>query len=344
MSTVSRRPWGVCPAGPVDSFTLTNAAGNVARVMTYGATLTALRLDGDDMILGYDELAGYLGDQPYYGATVGRYGNRIANGRFDLDGHTYHLPQNNGDHTLHGGPVGFDKQLWDAQEFTEGNERGVIFRLTSADGDQGFPGTVHLSMTYTWTDLNELIITYSAVSDRPTVLNPTNHAYFNLGRTADVLDHELTITADRYVPIRPDGIPLGHTAPVAGTPFDFNEPKPIGQDIAGSHEQTAAVGGYDHTLVLRPDPSATLPEFARLHDPATGRTLRAFTDMPGVQLFTTNFEPDQFTTYGGVPVPPHGAVCLETQYFPDAPNQADFVTPVLRPGETFRSVTIYRFT
>ena len=342
MPQISSAPWGQSPYGPAHLYTLTNAAGNTVRLTDYGATLTSVVIDGKEMVLGYDELSGYLGEQPYYGATIGRYGNRIANGRFTLDGKTYELPVNNGPNCLHGGTVGFDKRLWTAVPDSGAYAASVTFSLVSEDGDQGFPGELSVQVTYTWTNDDALKIEYRARTTKPTVVNLTNHAYFTIGDGPTVEDQLLTLRAGRYLPVDATSIPLGEQVDVVGTPFDFTTAKTVGRDIRTDHPQVKIAGGYDHTWVLD-GPAGELREFALLTDPASGRSLRAFTTEPGVQVFSANFPPGQFTGRAGEPVRPHGAICLETQHFPDAPNQAGFPSTVLRPGELYRSETMYCF-
>lgn len=343
--SITSTKWGSSPAGPAKLFTLTNASGNQLSVTDYGATITSIRIGGAEMILGYDELAGYLGDQPYYGATIGRYGNRIGRGRFSLDGNLHQVPTNNGPNALHGGPEGFDKRRWVA---APKGQQCLLMTLFSPDGDQGFPGNLTVTVAFTWTDDNALRIDYTASTDRSTVVNLTNHAYFNIGTADTVLSQELTLKAGRFVPIDGEAIPTGELAEVAGTAFDFRTAKQIGQGVAADHQQLKLVNGFDHTFVIdeqteEAEATDRLREFALLHDRASGRKLRAFTTEPGVQLFTANFEPGQFTRRDGSPLPTYGAVCLETQHFPDSPNRPAFPSTRLDPGRTFRSSTVYRF-
>lgn len=345
MPEIQKSPWGESPKGSVYLYTLTNAHGNTISITDYGATITSIKIDGAQMVLGYDELAGYLGDQPYFGATIGRYGNRIANGRFSLDGNHYQLPVNNGPNCLHGGTDGFDKRVWSAREVNQGGmTNNLRMELVSPDGDQGFPGEVVVIVFFRWTDDNSLHIEYQARTDKPTILNLTNHAYFNIGDGADVLGQTLELKSDHFVPIDEHAIPLGHLAEVAGTPFDFRTPKPIGQDIAADHPQIKIAGGFDHTWVLPEGRSCSLTApIATVTDPATGRKLHCGTSEPGVQVFTANFTAGQFSGRDHTPLPPHSAICLETQHFPDSPNQETFPSTLLRPGEVFISHTDYRF-
>lgn len=342
MPKISATPWGKSPSGPAQHFTLTNASGSTVGLTDYGATITSILIDGQEMVLGFDELAGYLGEQPYYGATIGRYGNRIAEGKFSLEGKNYELPINNGPNCLHGGIESFDKKLWESTRSIAENEVSITFSVTSEDGDQGFPGTLNVAVTFTWTDANELKIHYRATATKTTVVNLTNHAYFNIGSAPTVEGLQLEMKASHFVPVDETSIPLGHLEPVAGTPFDFRENKSVGQDIRADHPQVKIANGYDHTWVIDGE-EGKLREFALLTDPESGRKLRAFTTEPGVQVFTANFAEGQFSERGGKAVPTFGAICLETQHFPDSPNQPGFPSTELRPGEVFESTTVYRF-
>lgn len=342
MPTINRTPWGESPAGQATLFTLTNNQGNTLRMTDYGGIITSITMDGVEMVIGFDEIAGYLAPNPYYGALIGRYGNRIANAKFSLDGQEYQLPANNNDNQLHGGPVGFDKQVWKAETRTTENAAIITLSHVSPDGDQGFPGELSISCEYAWTNDNELRLSYSATTTKNTIVNLTNHTYFNIGTSDTVRGHTLQLNADRYTPVDDELIPLGENEPVAGTPFDFTTAKPIGQDIRADHPQIALASGYDHNWELN-DYDGSLREFALLTDPATGRKLRCFTTEPGVQIFTANFLPEKFSMRGQRALPPQGAICLETQHFPDSPNQENFKTPLLKAGDTYRTTTVYRF-
>lgn len=346
---VRREPFGQLPAGPgIDVYTLTNANGMVVRVLTYGGILQAMRVPDrggqiDDVVLGYDSLAGYLRDSPYFGAVIGRYGNRIAKGTFTLDGRVYRLATNNGPNHLHGGVIGFDKGVWRAEPFQRDREGGVVLTHTSPDGDEGYPGTLEARVTYTLTDGNELIVDYQATTDRPTPVNLTQHSYFNLtGGTRDVLGHELEISADRFTPVDATLIPTGALAPVAGTPFDFRAAAVLGGRIDQTDAQLRAGGGYDHNFVLnRPGPGLFLA--ARVFEPSTGRTLEVRTTEPGLQLYSGNFLDGTIKGKGGHVYGRRSGFCLETQHFPDSPNQAAFPSTILRPGDQYRSRTVYTF-
>ncbi|MBC6994432.1 aldose epimerase family protein [Neolewinella lacunae] len=342
MPTVHHRHWGTTPAGPANLYTLTNRRGNQVAISDYGATVTSIQIGGAEMVIGFDALADYLGEQPYYGALVGRYGNRIANGQFQLGGKTYTLATNDKGNQLHGGPRGFDKCIWSANARTTNAAAVLECDLVSPAGDQGFPGTLSVRCTYAWTDENELRIAYRATTTEDTIVNLTNHSYFNIGSAPTVLEQVLQLAADHYVPVNDRLIPTGSLADVAGSPFDFRSPKAVGKDIKADHPQVQLANGYDHTFAVR-GYDGSLREFALLTDPATGRSLRCFTTEPGVQLFTANFAPGQFRQRGGEALPTYGAICLETQHFPDSPNQAAFQTPLLRVGETYATETVYRF-
>jgi len=347
---VTRSDFGTTPAGEaVDLFTLTNAHGLVVRAMTYGGIITSIEAPDragklGDIALGYDSLAGYLKATPYFGAIIGRYGNRIGRAQFALDGATYHLPANDGPNTLHGGTVGFDKVVWEAEPFWTDSSAGVAFSHTSPDGDQGFPGKLMARVTYTLTNRDELVVEYHATTDKATPVNLTQHTYFNLAGdgSGDVLRHVMWISADRYTPVDSTLIPTGALDPVAGTPFDFTTPTPIGARIAQDNEQLKRGRGYDHNFVLnRTGPD--LVHAARVVEPATGRTLDVYTTEPGIQFYSGNFLDGTITGKGGHVYRHRNGFCLETQHFPDSPNQAGFPTTILRPGEVYSSRTVFRF-
>ncbi|MCP9234714.1 aldose epimerase family protein [Lewinella sp. JB7] len=342
MPTLEQEFWGVAPAGRVTRYTLTNRAGNSVRILNYGGIVQSIRVDGAEMVLGCDALAGYLDTNPSYGAIVGRYANRIANARFSLNGTTYTLVANENGNQLHGGPEGFNKKLWTGEPFTAESAVGVRLHYRSPNGEMGYPGKLDVTVTYSWNDANELRIDYTATTDKDTVVNLTNHTYFNIGTADTILDQLLQLHADRYTPVDERQIPTGELRPVAGTPFDFRTAKPVGRDIAADHPQVRAANGFDHNFVISAY-DGSLRECAVVTDPATGRRLRCLTTEPGVQLFTTNFPTGKYHMRGDTPTPTHGGICLETQHFPDAPNQENFVTPLLKVGETFNSTTVYRF-
>lgn len=323
-------------------YTLTNDRGNTVKVTDYGGIITSITVDDTEMVIGFDKLDGYLAENPYFGALIGRYGNRIADARFTLDGEIFELPANNNGNQLHGGPRGFDKVLWTGQTDTTDEAASLTLRHVSPDGDQGFPGELTVACTYTWTNDNELRLAYEATTTKSTIVNLTNHTYFNIGSGPKVLDHTLRLDGSYYTPTDDESIPLGELAPVAGTPFDFRTAKPIGRDIDRDHPQLNIPGGYDHNWAID-GYDGSLREFALVTDPVSGRKLRCLTTEPGVQIWTTNFAPGQFTMRGGKDLPPRGAICLETQHFPDSPNQGNFTTPRLNKGETYRTETVYRF-
>ncbi len=348
LASMTRAPFGTAPNGAaVELVTLTNAHGVELRAMTYGAIIVSLKVPDragqmGDVVLGYDSLAGYVKSSPYFGAVVGRYGNRIAKGKFALDGADYTLAVNNGPNALHGGLTGFDKVVWSADTMRTAEGVGIRFRYVSKDGEEGYPGTLTTTVTYTLTDANEVHIAYEATTDKATPLNLTQHSYFNLAGTGDILAHVLTLNADRYTPVDSTLIPTGELAPVVGTPFDFTSPHAIGERINGDHQQLKFGGGYDHNFVLtRPDTGLVLG--AVLKDPSSGRTLEVRTTEPGVQFYSGNFLDGTLTGKGGVVYAHRSGLCLETQHFPDSPNQAAFPNTILRPGQTYRSRTTWRF-
>ncbi len=342
MASITSTPWGSAPDGPVTRYTLTNNAGNTVSLLDLGGVVQSIRIGGTELVLGYDTLDGYLQRQPYFGALVGRYGNRIAEARFTLNGISYPLDANENGNQLHGGTSGFNDKIWTADPSV--TETAAVLQLSrlSPDGEMGFPGNLQVSCTYTWTDRNALRIQYEATTDRDTVVNLTNHAYFNLHGSGSILQHTLQLDADHYVPVDAAGIPSGQLAAVADTPFDFRETKAVGRDIRAEHPQVAAAHGYDHTFAIR-DYDGELREFAVLTDPSSGRRLRALTTEPGVQVFTANFVNDEFYDRDGTPLSPYRGICLETQHFPDSPNQENFKSPLLKVGDTYNTTTVYRF-
>jgi aldose 1-epimerase len=330
-------------------YTLQNAHGLRATITNYGGIVTSLLVPDrngrpGDVVLGFDSLDGYLHGSPYFGAIVGRYANRIAGGRFTLDGAAYQLAANNGANALHGGLRGFDKVVWDATPFPDSAPTGLRLHHASADGEEGYPGRLDVTVTYEVTAADELRITYQASTDKATVLNVSHHGYFNLAGQAapDVLGHELLLAADRYTPVDSSLIPTGALAPVDGTPFDFRAAKPIGARIDAADLQLRYGKGYDHNFVVRGTPG-TLRLAARVRDPESGRTMEVLTTEPGIQFYSGNFLDGTLTGKGGVTYRRRAGFCLETQHFPDSPNHADFPTTVLRPGQTYRSETVYRF-
>lgn len=343
-----REPFGTTADGEaVDIFTLRNVQGVELRVMTYGGIIVSLRVPDrngtpGDVVLGYDSLAGYLRDSPYFGAIVGRYGNRIAKGRFTLGGTDYQLATNNGPNHLHGGVRGFDKVVWRAEPFEDARGVGVTLRYTSPDGEEGYPGRLEAKVTYTLTDRNAILLDYEATTDRATPVNLTQHSYFNLAGAGDILGHTLLLAADRYTPVDASLIPTGVLAPVAGTPFDFRTPQRIGARIGEAHEQLRFGGGYDHNWALaRPDTGLALA--AVLSDSLSGRTLEIRTTEPGIQFYSGNFLDGSLTGKGGTTYRHRHGLCLETQHFPDSPNQPGFPSTILEPGASYRSRTVWTF-
>jgi aldose 1-epimerase len=331
----------------VQLFTLANANGVRATITNYGGTLTSLLVpdkDGKlgDVILGFDNVSGYQSPEflkagPYFGALIGRYGNRIKGGKFTLDGKDYTLAKNNGPNSLHGGLKGFDKVVWQAEPAASVDGQSLKLTYVSKDGEEGYPGTLTVAVVYTLTADNALKIDYTATTDKATVVNLTNHAYFNLNHGAgkDVLNHEVTLPADRYTVVDATLIPTGELRPVKGTPFDFTTPHAIGERIA------QVPGGYDHNWVLN---TATGEHAAAtVYDPATGRTLEVTTDQPGIQFYTGNFLDGTLKGKGGTVYGKHAGFCLETQHFPDSPNQPKFPSTELKPGATYHTVSTYKF-
>lgn len=351
--TVTRSPFGTLPDGrTVEIFTLTNKNGVEARITNLGGIIVSVRTpdrNGQlaDVVLGYDSLAPYLEEHPYFGAIVGRYGNRIANGKFSIDGESYTLATNNGPNHLHGGLLGFDKYIWDVETRTGEGEVSLILSHFSPDGDEGYPGNLNVQVTYTLTDDNDLRMYYAARTDKTTVVNLTNHAYFNLtgDPSQSILDHEMTIMADAYLPVNEDLIPTGALEDLSGGNFDFQMPKAIGTHIKAEDEQLNIAGGYDHTWVLRKDEENKKPQLAAsVYEPKSGRVLEVLTTEPGIQFYTGNFLDGNYTGKGGKVYQDHAGFCLETQHFPDSPNQPNFPSTLLKPGETYRTTTIYRFS
>ena len=349
-SSVTRAPFGRTPAGEaVEVFTLTTAHGLRVRAITYGGIIVSLETPDrtgrrGDIVLGYDSLDGYLRSSPYFGAIVGRYGNRIAGGRFTLDGIAYRLATNNGPNHLHGGARGLDKVVWAAEPFSSDSGAGVAFRYTSLDGEEGYPGALRMRVTYTLTDRDELIVDYLATTDKATPVNLTQHSYFNLAGhgAGNILDHELTIHADSFTPVDSTLIPTGEIAPVAGTPFDFRAPAAIGARIAQNEPQLRNGKGYDHNFVLNRQ-GAGLVHAARVTEPTSGRTLDLSTTEPGIQFYSGNFLDGSITGKAGSVYGPRTGFCLETQHYPDSPNQPAFPSTILRPGEEYRSRTVFTF-
>jgi aldose 1-epimerase len=340
--------FGVTEAGaPVDVHSLVNDAGTRVRILNLGCIIASLETPDRDgrlanVVLGLDSVSGYLHRSPHFGAIAGRYANRIANGRFSIDGVEHHLQVNAGAHILHGGARGFDKAVWQA---SSPDGATLVLRHVSPDGDQGFPGTLAVEVRYRLGAENDLRIDYSATTDRPTVVNLTNHSYFNLSGegAGDALDHIVTIESDSFTPTDATQIPTGEIRATQGTPFDFTRPTPIGERIRVADAQLLLARGYDHNWVLRATSNKAPRPAARAYDVATGRILDVLTDAPGLQFYTANGLDGRLVGPSGRAYRQGDAFCFETQQFPDAPNHPGFPSTILRPGEQFRSTTIFRF-
>jgi len=333
-------------------YTLTNKSGAQLKVTNYGAIITSIVVpdkDGKlgDVALGYNRVEDYINavDKPYFGAIVGRYGNRIAKGTFELDGETYTLAINNPPNHLHGGIIGFDKVVWNAKPRSGDDWSGVELRYRAKDGEEGYPGNLDVAVVYRWTDDNELIVDYHAVTDKATPINVTQHTYFNLDGegSSKILDHELMINADKYTPVDSTLIPSGQLADVAATPFDFTKMKPIGQDIEDENQQLTYGLGYDHNFVLNKE-GKEMSLAARVYEPDSGRVMEIHTTEPGIQFYSGNFLDGRLKGKSGKPYEHRSGFCLETQHYPDSPNQPDFPSTILRPGEEFESRTIFKFS
>lgn len=349
--SLTEAPFGtLADGGKVTLYTLTNAAGAEVKIINYGAIVVSLKvLDRTgalrDVVLGYDDLAGYVADKSFIGTVVGRYGNRIAAGKFTVDGKTYQLDLNDGANHLHGGAHGIYKKLWQATPVKSKDGPAVKLTYVSPDGEGGYPGKVTLTLTYTLLRDNALRLEYRGTTDKPTILNPTDHSYFNLSGdpTQTILDEELTIDADKTTPVGPGLIPTGALADVAGTPFDFRKPTKIGARIDAKDEQLTLGKGYDHNWVLR-GPAHRVRQIAELFDPRSGIAMQILTDQPGLQFYSGNFLDGKIHGKGGVAYQHRTALCLETQLFPDSPNHPNFPSAVLRPGQQYRQTTVYRFS
>ena len=335
----------------VDLYTLTNAKGMEVRAITYGGIIVSLRVpdrDGKlgDVVLGRDTLAQYVEASPYFGAIIGRYGNRIGKARFKLDGKEYKLAANNGPNALHGGKKGFDKVVWRAEPFQKEGAVGVVFSYTSADGEEGYPGTLESKVTYTLGDDDTLTFAYHATTDKATPVNLTQHSYFNLAGdgSGDILGHELMLKASRFTPVDKTLIPTGELRSVEGTPFDFRTPTAIGARIGADDEQMKFGGGYDHNYVLDRDEGAGLQLAARVYEPTSGRVMEVSTTEPGIQFYSGNFLDGTITGKGGHVYKHRTGFCLETQHFPDSPNKPAFPSAILKPGEQYDTRTVYAFS
>jgi aldose 1-epimerase len=355
-SQVRKEAFGKTRDGrPVDLYTLTNSNGMEVRAMTYGGIIVSMRVPDKngkvaDVVLGHDELDGYMPNPPYFGAIVGRYANRIANGTFTVDGVKYTLAKNDGPNTLHGGVVGFNQKIWEGAEFKNAKGVGVAFTYLSKDGEEAFPGKLKVKVSYTLTNKNQLILDYEATTDKATPVNFSQHSYFNLAGagTGDILGHEVMLNADRFTPVDKTLIPTGELRPVQGTPMDFTKPTTIGARINDSYEQLVLGHGYDHNFVInRTDKDADkggLALAAKVHEPTSGRVLEVFTTEPGVQFYSGNFLDGTIVGKQGHAYKQRYGFCLETQHYPDSPNHPDFPSTILKPGTTFHSETIFKFS
>jgi aldose 1-epimerase len=345
--TVEWRPYGITADGKhVEEYTLTNASGVEVKIITYGGIITSIRVPDRNgsmanVVLGFNNLADYEMRSPYFGCIAGRYANRIANATFNLDGVTYTLAKNDGGNSLHGGAKGFDKRVW-AGETIGG---GVRLSYLSVDGEEGYPGNLSAAVTYTLTDANELRIDYRATTDAPTVVNLTNHSYFNLAGNGSgtIYDHLISINADHYTPVNAALIPTGELERTDGTPFDLRQPTRIGERIRSDHPQMVRGRGYDHNFVINRTGEG-LVSASRVIDPSSGRVLETLTTEPGIQFYTGNFIDGTLVGSGGGTYRQGDGMCLETQHFPDSPNQPNFPSTILRPGEIYQSTTVYRYT
>ena len=350
ISKVKKQAYGRMPDGSaVELYTLTNAKGMQAGIITYGGTVVSLTAPDRkgkyaDVVLGMDDVAGYMKATAFFGAIIGRYGNRIGHAQFTLDGKSYKLPANDNGNTLHGGPAGFDKHIWHAVPGSSADGETLTLTYVSKDGEEGFPGTLTAKVVYTLTAKNELKIDYTATTDKPTVVNLTNHSYFNLAGQGegDILAHEVMIDAARFTPVDSSLIPTGELRPVAGTPFDFTKPTAIGARIEAADEQIKFGMGYDHNWVLNKG-AGGLTKAAEVHERKSGRVMEVWTTEPALQFYTGNFLDGTLKgkgkTYGR-----RGALCMETQHYPDSPNKPSFPSTELKPGATYRTTTVYRFS
>ena len=348
--SVKEESFGEVDGKGVSLFTISNQNGMEVKITNYGGIITALKVPDktgktEDVVLGYDNLEGYLDKTPYFGAIIGRYGNRIAGGRFELNNQTYVLAKNNNENHLHGGERGFDKVVWDAEIVKGEDNVQLVLKYLSPDGEEGYPGTLQAEVTYVIDGTNQVKIDYRATTDKATVVNLTNHSYFNLtGNPAKtILDHELMIKSEYFLAVDSTLIPTGDLVKVAGTPFDFSEFRRIGEGIDEEHTQILRGGGYDHCFVFA-EGSGELKNVASLYDPFSGRVMEVFTTEPGMQFYSGNFLDGSIKGKDGVAYNYRSALCLETQHYPDSPNQPAFPSVLLNPGEEYLSSTIYRFS
>ena len=351
-SRISLKPFGKIPDGQeVTVFTITNALGSSVDILDLGGIIVALKVpdrDGkiSDVVLGLDNPTQYLRESPYFGAIVGRYANRIREGKFRIDGKDYSLAINNDPNALHGGLIGFDKRIWKAEPFEGADYAGLNLSIVSQDGDEGYPGTLNVSVSYRFDDNNTLTINYKATTDKKTVINLSQHSYFNLNghSSGSITDHEVTLNASHYTPVDETLIPVGGIVSVDGTPMDFRNAKTIGRDINIDHEQLVFGGGYDHNWVLDPKDENELVLAATVFAPKTGRFLEVMTNQPGIQFYTGNFLDGAVVGKEGVAYEYRNGFCLETQHFPDSPNQPEFPTAILNSEDVYNTTTVLKFS
>lgn len=347
--SISKKLFGTAPEGAVDSYTLSNANQMSVEIITFGGIIKAIYCPDkngkiENVILGFNTLKPYLETHPYFGAIVGRYGNRIANGKFNIDGTEYNLATNNSPNHLHGGLKGFDKVIWQAREFKDNEKIGFELSYLSKDMEEGYPGNLNVKVTYSLNNQNELSIDYEAVTDKKTICNLTNHSYFNLAGEGkeDILNHQLIIHADSITPVNEHLIPTGEPMAVQGTPFDFRSGKKMGEEIDSNNEQIKYGGGFDHNFILKGN-SESLPIIAKVSEPESGREMEILTTEPGVQFYTGNFLDGTLIGSGNLPYQKRAGFCLETQHYPDSPNQPNFPSTILEVGKTYKTTTVYRF-
>jgi aldose 1-epimerase len=347
--SISKKLFGTAPEGAVDLYTLSNANQMSVEILTFGGIIKAIYCPDkngkiENVILGFNTLKPYLETHPYFGAIVGRYGNRIANGKFNIDGTEYNLATNNSPNHLHGGLKGFDKVIWQAREFKDNEKIGLELSYLSKDMEEGYPGNLNVKVTYSLNNQNELSIDYEAVTDKKTICNLTNHSYFNLAGEGkgNILNHQLVIHADSITPVNEHLIPTGEPMAVQGTPFDFRSGKKMGEEIDSNNEQIKYGGGFDHNFILKGN-SESLPIIAKVSEPESGREMEILTTEPGVQFYTGNFLDGTLIGSGNQPYQKRAGFCLETQHYPDSPNQPNFPSTILEVGETYKTTTVYRF-
>ncbi|MBN2588601.1 MAG: galactose mutarotase [Sedimentisphaerales bacterium] len=346
---ITKKEFGQTKEGKAaDIYTLVNDNNGEIKITNYGGIIVSLKVPDkngqlDDVVLGYNTIDEYINNSPYFGALIGRYGNRIAKGIFELNGQTYTMAINNGPNHLHGGLVGFDKVIWDVKEIKENNAVGLELSYFSKDGEEGYPGNLNVTVKYLWTNDNELKIEYAATTDKTTVVNLTSHSYFNLAGKGDNLNHEMMIDADKYTPVDEGLIPTGELQNVKGTPFDFTMPTKIGARIDEDNEQLKYGKGYDHNFVIN-GYDGSLRKIVSVYEPITGRLMEVSTTEPCVQFYSGNYIEESMVGKDGVPYKARSGFCLETQHFPDSPNQPQFLSTTLEPGQKYSTTTIYKFS